>query len=53
MAMIGPGVTQPGVREGVTITTSQLAATVAALVGEDFRATFPKAAEPLPGVASK
>jgi len=53
MAVMGPGVTQPGVREGVTITTSQLAATAAALVGEDFRAAFPKAAEPLPGVGSK
>ena len=50
MAMIGPGVGEPGVREGVTITTSQLAATIAALVGEDYRAAFPKVAEPLPGV---
>jgi hypothetical protein len=53
MAMIGPGITQPGVREGVTITTSQLAATIAAVVGEDYRAAFPKAAEPLPGVAPR
>jgi hypothetical protein len=50
MAMMGPGVTEPGVREDVTITTSQLAATIAAVVGEDYRAAFPKAAEPLPGV---
>jgi hypothetical protein len=49
MAMLGPGVTQPGVRQGVTITTSQLAATIAAVVGEDYRAAFPKAAEPLTG----
>jgi len=52
MAVIGPGVGPTGVREGVTITTSQLAATVAALVGEDYRAAFPKAAEPLAGVPS-
>ena len=51
MAMLGPGVTESGVREGATITTSQLAATIAALVGEDYRAAFPNAAEPLPGVA--
>jgi hypothetical protein len=46
MAMLGPGVT-PGVRADVTITTSQLAATIAAAVGEDFRAAFPKAAAPV------
>jgi len=53
MAMMGPGVTMPGVREGVTVTTSQIAATIAAVVGEDYRAAFPKAAEPLPGLALK
>jgi hypothetical protein len=52
MAAMGPSVA-PGVREGVTITTSQLAATIAAVVGEDYRAAFPKAAEPLPGVVAK
>ena len=50
MAMIGPGSSPAGVREGGTVTTSQLAATIAALVGEDYRAAFPKAAEPLPGI---
>ena len=50
MAVMGPGVSSPGLREGVTVTTSQLAATIAALVGEDFRAAVPKAAAPLPGV---
>jgi len=53
MAMLGPGVSQPGVRQGVTITTSQLAATIAAVLGEDYRAAFPRAAEPLPGMFSK
>jgi hypothetical protein len=48
IAMLGPAVAQAGIREGGTITTSQLAATIAAVVGEDFRAAFPKAAEPLP-----
>jgi hypothetical protein len=53
MAMLGPGVSQPGSRQGVTITTSQLAATIAAVVGEDYRAAFSKAAEPLPGTFSR
>jgi hypothetical protein len=52
MAALGPGVV-PGLRDGVTITASQLAATVAAAVGEDYRAAFPKAAGPLTGVAAK
>ena len=47
MAAIGPGVAPLGVRESLTVTTSQLAATVAAAVGEDFRAAQPKAAPPL------
>lgn len=51
MAMLGPGVDRPGVREGVTVTTSQLAATIAALVGEDYAKAVPQAAAPLPGVA--
>jgi hypothetical protein len=50
MAVMGPGVSETGVRDGVTITTSQLAATVAALVGEDYRAAFPRAAAILPGI---
>lgn len=50
MAAMGPGVTQSGMQHGVTVTTSQLAATIAAAVGEDYRAAFPKAAAPLPGV---
>jgi hypothetical protein len=50
MAMIGPGTGSPGVREDVTVTTSQLAATVAALLGEDYRKAYPSAAAPLPGL---
>ncbi len=47
MAMIGPGLHGHGLRAGVTITTSQLAATIASVVGEDFRAAFPNAAPPV------
>jgi hypothetical protein len=50
MAALGPGVPALGVREGVTVTTSQLAATIAAVVGEDFQAASPRAAPPLPGI---
>jgi hypothetical protein len=48
MAVMGPSTAPLGVREGVEATQSQLAATVAALLGEDFRAASPKAAPPLP-----
>jgi phosphopentomutase/2,3-bisphosphoglycerate-independent phosphoglycerate mutase family metalloenzyme len=51
MAMLGPGAGQPGLRADATVTTSQLAATIAALVGEDYQAAFPRAAAPLPGIA--
>ena len=48
MALLGPGVPALGVRENTAVTTSQIAATIASLVGEDFRAAFPAAAPPLP-----
>lgn len=48
MAALGPAVAPLGVRSGVTVTTSQLAATIAAAVGEDFRAANPAAAPALP-----
>jgi hypothetical protein len=50
MAVMGAGVPAMGVRDSVTVTAAQLAATAAALVGENFRAAVPAAAEPLPGV---
>ena len=50
-AALGAGVAPLGVREGSTVTTSQLAATIAAVVGEDFNAASPKAAPGLPGIA--
>ncbi|HET9369267.1 MAG TPA: hypothetical protein VFO19_03440 [Vicinamibacterales bacterium] len=48
MALLGPGVPALGVRRSVDVTTSQIAATIANLVGEDFRAAVPAAAAPLP-----
>ena len=46
----GTGHTRIGVREGVETTQSQVAATIAQLLGEDFLAESPKSAPPLPGV---
>lgn len=48
VAVMGPDTPALGEREGVEVTQSQVAATVAALVGEDFLAASPKAAPPLP-----
>lgn len=50
MAVMGPDTPPLGLREGVTVTTAQVAATIAELVGEDFRSGAPKAAPPLPGI---
>ncbi len=47
MAFLGPDTPALGVRAGVTATQAQLAATVAHLLGEDFRAGVPAAAPPL------
>ena len=54
MAVMGPGTPALGVREGVAATQSQLAATVAALLGlaEDFRKASPRAAPPLPDLTA-
>lgn len=48
MAVMGPGVPPLGVRSGANVTQSQIAATIAALLGEDYAAAQPKAAKPLP-----
>ena len=48
IAAIGPAVPPLGVRRHVSVTASQIAATVAAMVGEDFHAARPKSAPPLP-----
>ena len=50
---MGPGTPALGVRESVTVTTGQVAATIAALLGEDFRAGVPAAAPPLPGITAE
>ncbi len=50
IAIIGPDTPATGVRENVEVTQSQLAATVAALLGEDFQKAAPMAAPPLPGI---
>jgi hypothetical protein len=47
MAVLGPNVPPMGVRTGGEVTQSQIAATVAALLGEDFVKAEPKAAPPL------
>lgn len=48
IALLGAGVPKRGIRRDVDVTTSQVAATIGALVGEDFRAAVPAAAPPLP-----
>jgi hypothetical protein len=48
IAAIGPAVPPLGVRRNVRVTASQIAATVAAVVGEDFVAAMSRSAPPLP-----
>ena len=50
MAALGPSVAPLGIRDAVTVTTSQFAATIAAAVGEDFRTAVPAAAPPVAGL---
>jgi hypothetical protein len=50
VAVMGPDTPALGVRENVTVTTSQIAATIAALAGEDYRRAVPVAAPALAGV---
>lgn len=53
IAVLGPDTPPLGERENTPVATqSQLAATVAALIGEDFAGAHPAAARPLPGVVS-
>jgi hypothetical protein len=47
IAALGPAVPPLGVRKGQTVTTAQIAATIAALVGRDFHAAMPRTAPPL------
>ena len=53
MAALGPAVAPLGRRESLTVTTAQLAATIAAVVGEDYRSASPSAAPPLPGLTQR
>lgn len=48
LAIMGPTTPPLGERENIEITQSQVAATIAALLGEDFLTATPKAAKPLP-----
>jgi hypothetical protein len=50
IAVIGPDTSARGVRENVEATQSQIAATIARLLGQDFNAASPRAAAPLDGV---
>jgi hypothetical protein len=50
IALRGPDTPALGVREGVATTQSQVAATVATLLGVDFLAASPRSAGPLPDV---
>jgi Type I phosphodiesterase / nucleotide pyrophosphatase len=47
IGVVGPSVPALGVRAGVVATQAQVAATIAALLGEDYRRDQPKAAPPL------
>jgi hypothetical protein len=48
IAALGPAIAPLGVRRNVSVTQSQVAATIAQLVGQDYRRTMPRAALPLP-----
>jgi hypothetical protein len=48
IAVMGPGVRPLGVRRGISVTQSQIASTIASLLGQDYARAQPKAAAPLP-----
>jgi hypothetical protein len=51
MAFLGPDTPPLGERgQGTVVTESQVAATIAALLGQDYRAFAPRAAAPIPAV---
>lgn len=50
IAVLGPDTPALGVRENIETTQSQVAATIAHLLGEDFASASPKSAPTLPGV---
>ncbi len=53
MAVIGPDTPGRGVRHDEDVTQSQVAATIAALLGKDFQAAVPGAAPAIAGVIGK
>jgi hypothetical protein len=53
MAVLGPDTPPLGIRKNVTVTLGQVAATVAALLGERFDAGVPSSAPPLPDVVRR
>jgi hypothetical protein len=50
MTVLGPDTPPLGVRENVEVTQSQVAATVAALLGQDYAGVVGKTGKPLPGI---
>jgi arylsulfatase A-like enzyme len=50
IAVIGPDTPSLGEQRRSVVTQGQIAATIAALLGQDFNAAEPRAAPPLPGV---
>jgi len=50
MAVMGPDTPALGRRENTEVTQSQVAATVAQLLGEDYHGAVPQSGAPLPGV---
>jgi len=53
MAVLGPDTPAQGERSHLDVTQSQIAATVAELLGEDYHAAVPKSGAPLSGVIGK
>lgn len=50
IAVMGPDTPPEGCRHDLDVTQSQVAATLAALLGEDYHAAVPRSGAPLPGV---
>ena len=50
IAVLGPDTPAGGCRSDLEVTQSQVAATVAELLGEDYHAAVPRSGAPLPGV---
>lgn len=53
MAFLGPDTHPPGVGSAASVTQAQLAATIAALLGEDFRSAVPAATPPIAEVLGR